>query len=233
MPAPRCPLFSAVFPLLLVTNLHSWVLTDTDDRWVDIYPWTFTPLLGKNVSPWPRRFRYHHVSHACPSQRLGGSCSCYFFCHLNAITVLSCSIAELCIYPAVNPHGKSQIPILLPLSLTRTLSLLSRPLAELCIYSAGDPLGSKSRMLNPRIVSLSAILNELDCSWSQVYGSVYHLPPPIHDGIWIPKPQRIHFCTTTNCSHIPTPALNYSPCATEQSPPMTCYNTTPRCHHNE
>ena len=40
-------------------------------------------------------------------------------------------------------------------------TVLSRSIAELGIYPAVDPLDSKSRMLDPRIVSISVILTKL------------------------------------------------------------------------
>ena len=47
-------------------------------------------------------------------------------------------------------------------------TVLSRSIAELGIYPAVDPLDSKSRMLDPRIVSLVSIF------WSPF---VFNLPP--------------------------------------------------------
>ncbi|KAH9024192.1 hypothetical protein EDB85DRAFT_2150627 [Lactarius pseudohatsudake] len=77
-----------------------------------------------------------------------GSSPAATFAHLDATTVLSCSIADLAIYPADDPLGLSnqECPVL--------ASLLSRSIAELAIYPVVDPLDSKSRMLDPRIVSV-------------------------------------------------------------------------------
>jgi F-type H+-transporting ATPase subunit beta len=45
-------------------------------------------------------------------------------------------------------------------------TVLSRGIAELGIYPAVDPLDSKSRMLDPRIVSLSLFCTNLPFLWN-------------------------------------------------------------------
>ncbi len=85
------------------------------------------------------------------------------FTHLDATTVLSRSVVELGIYPAVDPLDSSS-RILDPrivgeehynvaTSVKNILTtVLSRSVVELGIYPAVDPLDSSSRILDPRIV---------------------------------------------------------------------------------
>src|SRR6266702_1197155 len=90
-PAPRCPLFSAVFPLPSVTHLRSRQTRVACESTPFIYPWTsLISLLGKSVSPRLRRVLLPPCKPCMSQPTTDGSCSCY---HLRSLGCYHCTVA--------------------------------------------------------------------------------------------------------------------------------------------